>query len=307
MTAHPIRSRVVALMQALQSEICDALESIEAKQGSTARFGRDSWSRPGGGGGLSRVIADGAFLERGGVNVSEVHGELDPAFAGSLPGSGPQFFATGVSLVLHPQNPHVPTVHANFRHIQRGPVAWFGGGADLTPYYYDADDRDRFRQVWKNVCERHHGIADYEAYAAHCDRYFYLPHRQERRGVGGIFFDNLEIGADREHAERVFAFVKDAGQAFLSSYLPIVERHLDTPWTAEQKAWQELRRGRYVEFNLLYDRGTVFGLRTNGRTESILMSLPPTVRWSYCFEPQAGSREAELLEVLRTPVGSSAT
>lgn len=302
MPAHPLRPRVVALMQQLQESICSELEAIEAACGSSLRFGRDRWERPGGGGGLTRVIADAAFLERGGVNVSEVHGELDPAFADKLPGDGTRFFATGVSLVLHPQNPHVPTVHANFRHIQRGNTAWFGGGADLTPYYYHQQDRDEFHAVWKTVCDRHPGVADYTRFAAHCDRYFYLPHRQERRGVGGIFFDNVVVGGDDAHAEQVFAFVRDAGEAFVSSYLPIVKRHIDTPHTPEQRAWQELRRGRYVEFNLLHDRGTVFGLRTNGRTESILMSLPPRVRWAYCAEPVEGSPEAELLTILRTPV-----
>ena len=217
-----------------------------------------------------------------------------------VPGSGRAFHATGISLVLHPQNPHVPTVHANFRHIRHGDKSWFGGGADLTPYYFLAEDREHFHATWRAVCEEHPTVGDYPRWRDWCDRYFYLPHRGERRGVGGIFFDYLWVD-DEERREEVESFVEAAGHRFLEAYLPIVRRRVDTPWTDAQKEWQEIRRGRYVEFNLIHDRGTLFGLKTGGRIESILMSLPPRARWSYAHEPEPGTPEAELLEVLRQP------
>jgi coproporphyrinogen III oxidase len=216
-----------------------------------------------------------------------VHGELKPDFAATLPGDGLAFFATGVSLVLHPKSPRVPTVHANFRCLQRGSALWFGGGADLTPYYPEREDVEHFHRTWKAACDRH-DPAHYPRFKKWCDEYFYLPHRGETRGVGGIFFDQLQGGA------RDFAFVRDAGDAFLEAYLPIARRRKHDAWSERERQFQLLRRGRYVEFNLLFDRGTVFGLKTDGRVESILMSLPPLVRWEYDAQFESGSREADL-------------
>jgi coproporphyrinogen III oxidase len=273
-----------AFFEGLQARICDGLE---AEDGS-ATFRSDRWQRPGGGGGLTRVLADGAVFEKAGVNTSAVHGELRPDFAASLPGDGTAFFATGISLVLHPKSPRVPTVHANFRCLRRGSATWFGGGADLTPYYPEREDVEHFHRTWKAVCDRH-DPSFYPRYKKWCDEYFYLPHRQETRGVGGIFFDQLQRDPARD-----FAFVRDAGDAFLEAYLPIVQRRRRDEWGERERQFQLLRRGRYVEFNLIYDRGTTFGLKTDGRTESILMSLPPLVRWEYDAQFAPGSREADL-------------
>ncbi|ATB43848.1 coproporphyrinogen III oxidase [Cystobacter fuscus] len=286
-----LKQRMADHIHALQDEICGALERLDGK----ARFREDHWKRPGGGGGRSRVLEGGTFLEKGGVSTSVVFGELEEAFAGKLQGEGRTFWAGGLSLVLHPRNPHVPTVHANYRFIHQGSKAWFGGGADLTPYYLQEEDAVHFHRVHKEACDRH-DPAYYPRYKKACDQYFYLRHREEARGVGGIFFENTG-----EELEREFAFVKDVGRAFLPAYLPIAERRKDTPYTEEQRAWQELRRGRYVEFNLVWDRGTLFGLETKGRTESILMSLPPVVRWRYDYHPEPGTEEARLVEVLRRP------
>ncbi|MCZ6786658.1 MAG: oxygen-dependent coproporphyrinogen oxidase [Planctomycetota bacterium] len=295
------RERVGNVMRETQDSICEALEAVERERGSKASFREDVWERAGGGGGRTRVLVNGAFLEKAGVNVSAVHGQLNPEFAKQIPGSGGAFFATGVSLVLHPKSPHVPTVHANFRYIVHGEKSWFGGGSDLTPYYFHAEDKEHFHRVWKSLCEQHADIANYPRFRDWCDRYFYLPHRGERRGVGGIFFDHLLTDGDAARSEKLLAFVRAAGAAFPGAYLPIVRKHLDERVTRAQRTWQELRRGRYVEFNLLHDRGTVFGLKTGGRTESILMSLPPCVRWSYAHEPRKGSAEAALLQELRRP------
>lgn len=286
---------------ALQTAICSAVEAVERDGGGTGEFVADVWDRPGGGGGLTRVLR-GSVIEKGGVNTSAVFGELSPQFAGQLPGSGSTFFAAGVSLVLHPSNPFVPTVHANFRYIEQGDRRWFGGGADLTPYYYFPEDRADFHAVWQRYCDDHPGIGDYPRFSDWCDRYFYLPHRGESRGVGGIFFDHLFVDpAVPDHDEALLAFIRDGGTRFLDAYLPIARRHLHDPYGPEQRRWQEQRRGRYVEFNLIYDRGTVFGLKTGGRTESILMSLPPHVQWGYCEEPAPGTPEARLLSELRRP------
>ena len=281
-----MQAEAQAFFEGLQTRICDGLE---AEDGS-GRFQHDAWQRPGGGGGLSRVLVDGAVFEKAGVNFSSVHGELKPDFAASLPGDGLAFFACGVSLVLHPKSPRVPTVHANFRCLRRGATLWFGGGADLTPYYPEREDVVHFHRTWKTVCDRH-DVAFYPRFKKWCDEYFYLPHRGETRGVGGLFFDQLPS----EH----FAFVRDAADAFLEAYVPIVARRKQEGWGERERQFQLLRRGRYVEFNLLYDRGTVFGLKTDGRTESILMSLPPLVRWEYDAQPPAGSDEAALADWLR--------
>ena len=286
-----LRQRVTDAFRTLQDTITGTLERLDGR----AKFRQDEWTREGGGGGRTRVMLEGAVFEKAGVNFSAVHGELDPDFAAQLPGEGTSLYATGVSLVLHPFSPLVPTCHANFRYIEKGDRRWFGGGADLTPYYLETDDARHFHRVWKRVCDQH-GAERYPAYKRKCDEYFHVKHRREGRGIGGIFFDYLD-----EELEQQFAFVTDAGAAFLESYVPIVERRRDQPWTEAQKRWQLVRRGRYVEFNLVYDRGTIFGLRTGGRIESILMSLPYHVMWDYDLQPEPGSPEAELVAVLREP------
>jgi coproporphyrinogen III oxidase len=302
-----LASRAVAFFRDLQDQIVARLESLDGQ-----RFREDAWDRPGGGGGRSRVLNDGALFEKAGVNFSDVFGQLRPELAGSLPGDGTAFRATGISLVLHPCSPRVPIVHANVRFIQRGSVAWFGGGTDLTPCYVVAEDAIRFHRSLSAICDRHDPSL-YARFKRWCDRYFYLPHRCEPRGVGGIFFDYLGAGAEataREpsppspaewevDAERTFAFVRDLGEHLLDAYAGIVERRRAETWGERERDWQLLRRGRYVEFNLVYDRGTLFGLRTDGRAESILMSLPPEVRWRYDAQPEPGSPEALSLEAIR--------
>jgi coproporphyrinogen III oxidase len=301
-----LETRAVAFFRSLQDRIVTGLESLDG-----GTFHEDSWDRPGGGGGRSRVLTDGALFEKAGVNFSEVFGTLRPEMAGGLPGDGTEFRATGVSLVLHPRNPHVPTIHANVRFIRRGNTAWFGGGTDLTPYYVLAEDAIAFHCGLKDVCDRHHRSL-YPRFKRWCDRYFFLPHRNEPRGVGGIFFDYLGAGAeatagevapaattDWEHdLERVFAFVRDLGLGMMDAYSAIVSRRRSDSYGARERDWQLVRRGRYAEFNLIYDRGTLFGLRTDGRTESILMSLPPEVRWRYGAAPEPGSPEARSLEAI---------
>jgi coproporphyrinogen III oxidase len=224
-----------------------------------------------------------------------VYGDLSEAFSRRLQGEGQQFYAVGISLVLHSQNPLVPAVHANFRLIVQGKKAWFGGGTDLTPYYLFDEDAIHFHRTLKAVCDAH-DPSYHPAFKKACDQYFWLKHRGESRGIGGIFFEDMRGDLDRE-----FLFVEACGRAFLPAFLPIADRRAGSPFTSEQRQWQEIRRGRYVEFNLLYDRGTVFGLETGGRTESILMSLPPRVRWAYDYQPRPGSEEARLIDVLRNP------
>jgi coproporphyrinogen III oxidase len=282
---------MVAFTGSLQAEISRALERIDTE----GRFREDLWVREGGGGGSTRILEGGAVFEKAGVNTSAVFGELSESFAERLAGEGREFFAAGISLVLHPANPLVPTLHANLRLIVQGSKAWFGGGTDLTPYYLFEEDAVHFHRTLKQVCDRH-DLAYYPRFKRTCDEYFYLKHRGECRGIGGLFFENIGGNLERE-----FDFVQDCGRAFLPAYLPIVERRKSMRFTPAQRDWQEIRRGRYVEFNLLYDRGTVFGLETGGRTESILMSLPPRVRWVYDFQPKPGSEEARLVEVLRHP------
>ena len=278
----------------LQTELCRAL--ADADGGSD--FTTDAWQRPGGGGGVARVLEGGALFEKAGVNWSSVEGELPADIADHMPGQGRAFRAAGVSLVLHPRSPMVPTTHANFRCLTKGDALWFGGGADLTPYYFFQEDAVHFHQVLAAACDRHRPVGDYDRFKAWCDEYFFLPHRNETRGVGGVFFDYL--GAKGEHpAEEVFDFVRDVARSFAQAYVPIAQRRQPTPYGETERTWQLRRRGRYVEFNLIYDRGTLFGLKTNGRIESILMSLPPLVRWDYDVMAQPGSPEAELLTHLR--------
>jgi len=284
-----LRRELSEYVRKVQDTITTALAALDGQA-----FREDRWERPGGGGGITRILENGHVFEKAGVNTSVVFGELSEEFAPNLPGEGREFFATGVSLVLHPRSPMVPTTHANFRYIEKGDRAWLGGGADLTPYYLFEEDAVHFHRVFKRVCD-YHDASWYPRFKSACDEYFWLRHRGEARGIGGIFFDELEPD------DRGIAFWKDAADSFLESYEPIVERRRDEPFGDDERVHQLRRRSRYVEFNLLYDRGTVFGLRTGGRTESILMSLPPLVRHDYDIEPHPDSREARLLEVLRNP------
>lgn len=280
-------------LMGLQDRICAALEQADG----VARFSADDWERPGGGGGRSRIMENGALLEKGGVGFSHVYGDgMPPSATAHRPElAGRSFQAMGVSLVMHPDNPHVPTSHANVRFFiaeKEGaePVWWFGGGFDLTPYYANEADCIHWHRVARAACAPF-GEDVYPRFKKWCDDYFYLRHRNESRGIGGLFFDDLNAWG----FERSFEFMRAIGDAYLEAYLPIVERRRDTPWTEQQKAFQEYRRGRYVEFNLVWDRGTLFGLQSGGRTESILMSLPPTVRWGYNWQPAPGSAEARLV------------
>ena len=281
--------RAAEYFKELQDRITAALETADGG----ARFREDSWTRPGGGGGRTRVIADGALFEKAGVNFSDVQGELRPEMMRALPGEGAKFRATGVSLVLHPKSPRVPTMHANVRHIQRGSAGWFGGGTDLTPNYVVPADAAHFHRTLRAACDAH-DESFHRRFKRWCDDYFFLPHRNEPRGVGGIFFDGLNSG----DFEADFAFTRDVGLAFLDIYPKLVRRNFAAPWTDAEREEQLIRRGRYVEFNLLYDRGTVFGLKTDGRVESILMSLPPETRWEYAAVPDPGTLEAASLEAI---------
>jgi coproporphyrinogen III oxidase len=295
-----IVDRAAAFFQLLQQEICDGLEALDGD----AKFRIDNWTRDEseasgpilGGHGSTRVLQGGRVFEKAGVAFSYVHGRFSEAYAQQFPGDGLDFVATGVSLVLHPRNPHAPTVHANYRRLSRGSSGWFGGGADLTPYYLYPEDAHHFHAVHREACEKHPEIANFAELKKACDAYFWLSHRNEARGVGGIFFDHF-MG----DTEKTFAFVQDAGRAFLSAYLPIAERRQHAHYTESEREWQLVRRGRYVEFNLVHDRGTLFGLKTGGRIESILMSLPNMVSWVYDHQVEPGSREAELLDVVRQP------
>ncbi|BDG06880.1 oxygen-dependent coproporphyrinogen oxidase [Anaeromyxobacter oryzae] len=286
-----LRLGMAEAVRALQDEICAALERIDGR----GRFARDAWDRPGGGGGVSRVLQDGAVFEKAGVNVSDVHGELAPDLARKVQGEGAAFAAVGLSVVVHPVSPMVPTAHANVRFLRRGAAGWFGGGADLTPYYLFEEDCRHFHEALRDACEQHEP-GSYARHKRTADAYFLVRHRGEHRGVGGIFYEDL--GGD---LVRELELSRAVGRAFLDAYLPVVERRKDLPYGDAERRWQEIRRGRYVEFNLVHDRGTVFGLETGGRIESILMSLPPRVRWVYDDHPAPGSREAALLDVLRKP------
>jgi coproporphyrinogen III oxidase len=289
--AEALKRRMEAFTRSLQDDICSALERVDG----TGRFREDPWERKGGGGGRSRILEGGAVFEKAGVNTSVVFGELEEAFAKRLQGEGRTFWACGISLVLHPLNPLAPTTHANYRLIFQGSRGWIGGGADLTPYYLFDEDAQHFHRTLKAACDKH-SPEYYPTFKATCDRYFFLKHRGETRGVGGIFFEDLKGDLERE-----LDFLEDAGRAFLPAYLPIIERRKAAPYGEREREWQEIRRGRYVEFNLLYDRGTTFGLETNGRTESILMSLPPKVAWRYDHHPEPGTDEAKLVAALTAP------
>lgn len=296
-----MKDQFVTYIRTLQNTITSTLEAIDGK----AVFKEDQWTRPEGGGGKTRVIENGAVFEKGGVNTSEVHGKLPESMQQYFGVKDANFFACGLSLVLHPINPMVPTVHANWRYFEmhnaKGEIVdqWFGGGQDLTPYYLFEEDAKHFHQVCKTACDKHDS-SFYRNYKKRCDSYFYNPHREEGRGVGGLFFDYLKATQEKSMQEW-YHFVTEVGDSFLEAYVPILEKRIHLPFTKDQKDWQEIRRGRYVEFNLVHDKGTLFGLKTNGRIESILMSLPPVVQWKYDHHPAHGSKEAELLEVLKNP------
>jgi coproporphyrinogen III oxidase len=291
----------------LQDQIVAGLETVEGK----AKFREDIWERPEGGGGRTRVIENGDVIEKGGVNISAVHGKLPEAMQKMFNVGEVDFFACGLSLVIHPRNPMASTVHANWRYFElydnvansspsgRLGGAWFGGGQDLTPYYLFEEDAKHFHQTCKTACDKHN-IDFYPKYKKQCDDYFWNAHRNEARGIGGLFFDYCKA-TDVMSMENWFNFVTQVGNSFLEAYIPILEKRKDLPYTEAQKTWQEIRRGRYVEFNLVHDKGTLFGLKTNGRIESILMSLPPKVQWIYDHHPEKGSEEEKLIQVLETP------
>ncbi len=317
----PLNSREMAreMVIGLQNEICQGLESIDGD----SRFTEETWDRPEGGGGKSRVMTNGKIFEQAGVNFSEVHGkELPPSILNQRPeAKGHPWFATGTSMVLHPRNPFIPTVHLNYRYFEAGPVWWFGGGADLTPFYPFLEDARHFHKIHKKACDSINPQL-HKVFKPWCDEYFFLKHRGETRGIGGIFYDYQdgsgevykgqdangvaavaakEIGPQPLSWIKLFQLAESCGKAFLPAYIPIVEKRQSHPYGDNERQFQLYRRGRYVEFNLVWDRGTIFGLQTNGRTESILMSLPPLARWEYGYVPLQGSREALLTNLFTKP------
>lgn len=281
----------------LQDKICSGLEKID----SGSHFREDKWFREGGGGGLTRILSNGKIIERGGVNFSSIHGEAPEFLRNQLQkrisNQSSSFFATGVSIVIHPLNPEVPIIHMNVRYFEMDTLAWFGGGIDLTPHYIVDDDAILFHQGLRKMCNKHNSNY-YPDFKKEADDYFFIKHRNETRGIGGIFFDQIEAKDEITIQDR-FEFVKDTGEFFLPMYSELINRNKDKSYGENEIKWQRLRRGRYVEFNLVYDRGTKFGLETNGRTESILMSLPPFVQWEYDFKPEEGSREKLTLGLLK--------
>ena len=296
-----MKERFYSYIKDLQNQITKALEKVDGK----ATFREDLWNRAEGGGGQSRVIENGEVIEKGGVNISAVHGPLPESMQAYFKVGNVDFFACGLSLVIHPKNPMAPTVHANWRYFEMYNEnnecidQWFGGGLYLTPYYLFEEDAKHFHLQCKKACDAHDSNF-YPEFKDKCDAYFHNSHRGEARGVGGLFFDYLK--ADKKYSiEDRYDFTTEVGNAFLEAYIPILEKRKSMSYTPVQRTWQEIRRGRYVEFNLVHDKGTLFGLKTNGRIESILMSLPPTVKWRYDHQPEIDSDESKLLEVLKNP------
>ena len=295
-----MKKEFYAYIQKLQEEITSAIEKSDGK----AKFKEDVWERNEGGGGRTRVIENGNVFEKGGVNISAVHGALPQSMQNYFKVKDCDFFACGISLVLHPTSPLVPTVHANFRYFemydqnQNIVDQWFGGGLDLTPYYIFEEDATHFHQVCKKACDAH-DQSFYPKYKNKCDKYFWNSHRDEARGIGGLFFDYCKA-TENKSMKDWYNFVTQVGNQFLEAYLPIVEKRKKLNYTKEQRNWQEIRRGRYVEFNLVHDKGTLFGLKTNGRIESILMSLPPHVQWKYDHKPKNADEE-KLIKILQNP------
>ena len=297
-----MKDKFFKYIHTLQDQITAGLEKIDGK----ATFQEDQWDRPEGGGGRTRVIENGNVFEKGGVNISGIHGKLPDSMQKYFGVEDADFFACGLSLVLHPTNPMVPTVHANWRYFEmydkEGNIVdqWFGGGQDLTPYYLFEADAKHFHKTCKTACAKHNPEF-YPKYKARCDEYFYNTHRNEGRGIGGLFFDYCKASDDMS-MQNWYDFVTQVGNSFLEAYVPIVEKRKHLEYSKAQRDWQEIRRGRYVEFNLVHDKGTLFGLKTNGRIESILMSLPPHVQWVYDHHPKVGSEEEKLIKVLQNPV-----
>lgn len=287
------RVEIETWLLGFQERFAAGVEALDAR----GIFITDGWKRDGGGGGVTRILSDGAHVEKAAVNFSAVHGSTPPALSEGLASGSERFYATGVSIIVHPVNPHAPTFHANLRYLETvaggDGKAWFGGGADLTPYYLYPEDAHHFHRVLAGVCSRH-AVADHAAWKRRCDEYFYLAHRGEARGIGGLFYDHLT-----DRLDDVWALQRDLGDHLLEAYVPILERRIHTAYDDCAQRWHEIRRGRYTEFNLVWDRGTRFGLETGGRTESILASLPPRARWEYAHEPDPGSPESELLGLLR--------
>ncbi|MFY7743479.1 MAG: oxygen-dependent coproporphyrinogen oxidase [Flavobacterium sp.] len=296
-----MKDKFYQYIKTLQDQICKGLEDVDG----ISKFREDIWERPEGGGGRTRVIENGQLFEKGGVNISAVHGKLPDTMQKMFGVCEADFFACGLSLVIHPKSPMVPTVHANWRYFEmydeNGNIInqWFGGGQDLTPYYLFEEDAIHFHHTCKTACDKHNPEF-YPNYKKKCDDYFWNAHRNEARGVGGLFFDYLKPN-DTMTMEDWYNFVTEVGNSFLEAYVPIVEKRKNLAYTAAQRTWQEIRRGRYVEFNLVHDKGTLFGLKTNGRIESILMSLPPHVQWVYDYHPEKGSEEEKLILVLQKP------
>lgn len=296
-----MKEQFVNYIRKLQDTITSKLESVDG----VAIFKEDIWQRPEGGGGRSCVIENGAVFEKGGVNISEVHGLLPESMQQYFGVNDANFFACGLSLVLHPKNPFVPTVHANWRYFElydaKGNLTsqWFGGGQDLTPYYLFEEDARHFHSVCKTACDKHNSQF-YPKYKERCDTYFRNTHRDEARGIGGLFFDYLKE-TQKMNMQNWYNFVTEIGDSFLDAYVPIVQKRKAISYDKKQRDWQEIRRGRYVEFNLVHDKGTLFGLKTHGRIESILMSLPPHVQWRYDHHPESGSEEEKLINVLVSP------
>jgi coproporphyrinogen III oxidase len=297
------KEQIATYFQELQDQICHALEKADGK----AKFHEDNWEREGGGGGRSRVIQNGKVIEKGGVMFSAVWGDLHEKMLASMGlTENVDFFATGVSIVIHPESPCVPIIHMNVRYFEMSNGAfWFGGGIDLTPHYVVEEDAKWFHNYLKNACDKH-DKAYYPKFKTWADDYFFNTHRNETRGIGGIFFDYQKIDETR-NKEQLFAFVKEIGESFAPIYTHFMKKNKDLPFTEKEKTFQLLRRGRYVEFNLVHDRGTKFGLETNGRTESILMSMPPVANWVYDYKAEANSEEEKTLRLLKKGIDWTTT
>jgi len=288
------KETIVSGFQALQDSICAALEQADGQ----AHFVEDAWTRAEGGGGRTRIMQNGKVIEKGGVNFSAVHGPLPDNIRQALGLDSGEFFATGVSIVMHPVSPMVPIIHMNVRYFEMSDGSyWFGGGIDLTPHYIQPTDAQFFHNSLKAVCDKY-DAAYYPKFKQWADDYFYIKHRKETRGVGGIFFDRLKADADHSK-EDLWAFVRSVGESFAPTYVQLIRNNVALPFTLKERQWQLVRRGRYVEFNLVYDKGTKFGLDTDGRIESILMSLPPEVNWVYNHQPESGSEEERTQQALR--------
>ncbi len=295
------KESITQWFQELQDSICTKLEQADGK----SKFKEDLWKRLEGGGGRTRLIENGEIIEKGGVNFSAVHGHLAENISEALGLPDSEFYATGVSIVIHPISPMVPIIHMNVRYFETKSTEgsstwWFGGGIDLTPHYVDKADASYFHSELKRVCDKH-GSNYYAEFKKWADDYFYLKHRQETRGVGGIFFDRMNEKRDKSK-EEIFDFVKDVGSSFAPLYTHFMGKNSSIPYSEKHSQWQRLRRGRYVEFNLVWDKGTKFGLDTNGRTESILMSLPPQANWEYDYHPEADSDEERTLQLLKKDI-----